>query len=119
MIINGQKLDKCKPEVKTLIDYLASLYGTIIITSGYRDPIYNKKVGGATHSAHITGEAVDFKVSNVSPIKLAAKVLDAAGKFPIKGMGIDVYAGYIHVDIKDRGVNRICYWAYGKNGRVA
>lgn len=36
--------------------------GSITITSAYRDKAYNLKVGGASNSAHIYGQAVDFKV---------------------------------------------------------
>ena len=36
--------------------------GSITITSGYRTPTYNASVGGASNSAHIYGQAVDFRV---------------------------------------------------------
>ena len=32
----------------------------ITISSGYRNPQVNRAVGGALHSAHLTGHAVDF-----------------------------------------------------------
>ena len=34
------------------------------ITSGYRDPISNKKAGGAAKSSHLEGKAVDLADSN-------------------------------------------------------
>ena len=47
----------------SLLDILQSLrdkYGNLIITSGYRCNSWNKKVGGATNSWHLTGQASDF-----------------------------------------------------------
>lgn len=38
--------------------------GPITITSGYRTPAYNKRVGGSTNSAHMDGRAADFKVKD-------------------------------------------------------
>ena len=35
----------------------------IIITSGYRSPSYNQKVGGVKNSQHTKGQAVDFITS--------------------------------------------------------
>ena len=34
----------------------------IIISSGYRSPTLNRAVGGAAHSQHLTGEAVDIRI---------------------------------------------------------
>lgn len=38
------------------------LYGKpMIVSSGYRPPEHNKRVGGAPNSSHLTCEAVDFR----------------------------------------------------------
>ena len=50
--------------VENVLDPLrANIEKPIIITSGYRSPSYNKKVGGAKNSQHIKGQAVDFITS--------------------------------------------------------
>lgn len=49
-----------------IVDWLEKIRshfgGSITVTSAYRTSIYNRSVGGASNSAHIYGQAVDFKV---------------------------------------------------------
>jgi len=70
----------------------------IKITSGYRDPSFNKKIGGATQSRHITGEAADLKIQGYTPKQVAAIIekLISAGKMKQGGLGI--YSTWIHYD---------------------
>ena len=50
--------------VENVLDPLrGNLAKPIIITSGYRNPEYNIKVGGAKNSQHTKGQAVDFITS--------------------------------------------------------
>ena len=51
----------------------------IIINSGYRSPQLNKKIGGVANSNHLTGCAVDIRVSGMEQlIRYAAILLDYA-----------------------------------------
>ena len=51
----------------------------IIINSGYRSPQLNKKIGGVANSNHLTGCAVDIRVSGMEQlIRYAAILLDFA-----------------------------------------
>ena len=70
----------------------------IKITSGYRSPEHNAKVGGVKSSRHITGEAADFKIAGMTPKEVAAVIekLIAAGKMEEGGLGI--YSTWIHYD---------------------
>ena len=43
-----------------LLETLREKYGAIIITSGYRCPSYNSRVGGVNDSRHLYGQAADF-----------------------------------------------------------
>ncbi len=43
---------------------------SITITSGYRTAAHNKKIGGATNSYHMTGQAADIAVVGVNPLKV-------------------------------------------------
>ncbi len=72
----------------------------IKITSGYRDPSFNKKIGGASQSRHITGEAADLKIEGYTPKQVAAIIekLIASGKMKQGGLGI--YSTWIHYDCR-------------------
>jgi uncharacterized protein YcbK (DUF882 family) len=72
----------------------------IKITSGYRDSSFNKKIGGASQSRHITGQAADLKIEGYTPKQVAAIIekLIASGKMKQGGLGI--YKTWIHYDIR-------------------
>lgn len=72
----------------------------IIITSGYRTPEHNKKVGGVGGSAHLTASAADIVVRGISPAQVAATIenLIAANKMLQGGVGI--YNNFVHYDIR-------------------
>ena len=72
----------------------------IKITSGYRSPEHNAKVGGAKSSKHITGEAADLKIEGYTPKQVAAVIekLIAAGK--MKQGGIGTYSTWVHYDVR-------------------
>jgi zinc D-Ala-D-Ala carboxypeptidase len=53
----------------------------IIITSGYRCPVLNAKVGGVATSAHTQGLAVDFKSSFGTPKEICQQLVDAGVQF--------------------------------------
>ena len=62
------------------LEVLRERAGTpIIINSGYRSPQLNRKIGGAPNSNHLTGCAVDIRVSGMEQlIRYAAILLDYA-----------------------------------------
>ena len=49
--------------------------GPIVINSGYRSPQLNRKVGGVTTSNHLTGCAVDIRVSGQEQLIIYAAIL--------------------------------------------
>lgn len=68
----------------------------ITITSGYRSPAHNAKVGGAKNSYHIRGMAADIKVKGVSP----RQVFDfCISNFDYGGFGL--YASWTHIDSRE------------------
>lgn len=66
--------------VKTLQD-LRNKYGkSITITSGYRCPAHNKKVGGTTNSKHTQGLATDFYMSGFNSQSTRVNVINELKK---------------------------------------
>lgn len=82
--------------LKELVDKLQQLrdkYGkSITITSGYRSPEYNAKIGGVTNSQHILGRAVDITGKDLNKLyDLCLEIFNAVGDGRKKGK-------FIHVD---------------------
>lgn len=66
--------------VDMVLDPLRRMYGKpIVITSGYRSPQLNKKVGGVANSWHTQGNAADIHVSSVTE---ATKIFSILQKIP-------------------------------------
>ena len=72
----------------------------VVITSGYRSPEHNRRVGGAERSQHLTAGAADIRVAGVSPAELYCTIerLIAAGRMEEGGLGI--YTGHVHYDVR-------------------
>lgn len=77
-----------------------SLGKTISITSGYRSPQHNKKIGGAKDSQHIKGMAADIKVSGMTPKEVALVIEGLIEQGKIKQGGIGIYPSWVHYDIR-------------------
>lgn len=66
--------------VDMVLDPLRRLYGKpIVITSGYRCPELNKRVGGVANSWHTQGNAADIHVSSLAE---ASKIFSNLQKIP-------------------------------------
>lgn len=74
---------------------------SITITSAYRTPTYNKKVGGATGSEHTKGKAADIWISGIDPLTVAqyAQYLGTANGIGWYPPG---YGSFTHIDVGTR-----------------
>lgn len=86
-----------------LVDYVQKIrdhFGkSITITSAYRCPTHNSRVGGATGSRHSSGQAADIVVESVAP-KLVAQYAESIG---IKGIGLyetSKDGHFVHIDTR-------------------
>jgi lysozyme len=75
----------------------------IIVTSGYRDPDTNRRVGGARNSRHTYGDAIDFYVQGESPVETFKKL-----KGYHKSGGLAVGNGFVHLDMR----GTVARWRY-------
>ncbi len=87
-----------------LVEYLSKIrehFGQpITITSGYRCPVHNRNVGGATGSRHGKGDAADIVVKGTSP-RTVAQYAESIG---IKGIGLyetSKDGHFVHIDTRD------------------
>lgn len=92
-----------------LMDKLEKLraYGgfTIHINSGYRSPSYNKKVGGASKSQHISGTAADIVVKKDGKTVSGKLICCLCQYLSFKGIGY-ISESAVHVDMRESGSYR-------------
>lgn len=78
-MINSNKLTGCIKEILVLADVLDSIAkkkGTeLVVSSGFRDMTTNIAAGGATHSLHLTGRAIDFCFQDTHIFKIIGELL--------------------------------------------
>lgn len=97
---NGVPLELLS-NVKELAEQLQVLrdeLGPITITSGYRTPAYNKKIGGAKYSQHTLAKAADIKVQGMTPEQVKATIERLIKEGKMKDGGIGIYASWVHYD---------------------
>jgi len=72
----------------------------IIVSSGYRTPQHNKKVGGVEHSLHLKALASDIKVKSVPPSNLFKVIDNLIDKKLVQDGGLFLYPSHVHYDIR-------------------
>ena len=104
---------------KTLLPHLADTFASLRqelgnrplkISSGYRTPEYNAKVGGVGNSWHIQGRALDIeRPKDITEEEFHAKVKAWVAKDIAPHLGaVGYYSGFVHIDTRPR---RIITWS--------
>lgn len=89
-------LSNLKKTAQELQKYKITIFrnSKVIITSGWRSPAYNKKIGGAAKSLHTMGLALDFVVQGMSP-QIIQKMLN-----PVHVGGLEFAPTWTHIDLR-------------------
>lgn len=78
----------------------------MVISSGYRSPEYNRRIGGSKESAHMEGKAADILVSGANAIHLVHLALQAG----MTGLGVSQkgphQSRFLHLDLAGPTPNR-------------
>jgi hypothetical protein len=87
LVVDDQALD--------LLQALRERLGKpLILTSAYRSPAHNKRVGGAKNSRHMQGDAFDVRMDNHDPHEFEA----LARMIGFTGFGYYPKSGFMHID---------------------
>lgn len=118
---NKEANGECVLDIKlmNLCDNLRDIVGWTNVTSGYRTPEYNAKIGGSSNSNHVKGLAADLKFDftpwNITSLKL---LLSGIG---FTNIGIYVNSRgdllWVHVDIGKRW-NAVNGWEHYNESAV-
>lgn len=87
------------------LDTIRALLGTpIIVSSGYRSPLVNRSVGGATRSQHTEGRAVDFVSPRFgTPKQIVEKILSS--NIPFDQL-IHEFDSWVHISFSTNNRNQ-------------
>ncbi len=78
------------------------LNAPMIITSGYRNQIVNRLVGGVNSSQHTKGQAVDFVIKGMTPSQIISIIKTSKIEFD---QLINEYDKWVHISY-NKGKNR-------------
>lgn len=93
-------------DLSTKLEQLRALFKSpITVTSAYRCPTHNKRVGGSSGSKHVKGQAADVKCANTNPVcfGIVAKEL-----FPAVGIYWYGTSAFVHVDTRTVKATWLC-----------
>ena len=96
-----------KPELVRIIKKAERHFGRYaVVTSGYRSPRHNRRIGGAKRSMHMTCMAADIQIKGVSKWTLAKWLRQQDGR---GGVGTYCHTQSVHIDVGEkRDWNRRC-----------
>ena len=76
----------------------------IKITSGYRSPEYNRRIGGAKKSQHVKGNAADIQVEGLTPGQVRKKAVESGLFSYVEPLSMT--PTWTHVDVRGKGWGR-------------
>lgn len=102
---NAQVVDRLLASARTMQEIRDRFGKLIFINSWYRDPATNQRIGGASQSRHMRGDAVDFRVQDIPPPAVYAALDSWWGN---RG-GLASSSVFTHIDMRGHRAR----WGYG------
>ena len=86
--------------------------GPLTVVSGYRTSAWNKRVGGAKASTHVTAEGADIRPGDPDSVAVLHTLIlrmHSEGRLPGLG-GLGRYGGWVHVDVRKAPDGHLRRW---------
>lgn len=117
--IDNSVPDELMPNVKLTaikLELVRKVLGKpIIITSGYRCPALNARVGGVSTSAHTKGLAVDFHSAYGTPKEICQRLIDTGVQFDKL---IQEHNQWVHIGFSPSHNRQIVLTAFKQGGKT-
>lgn len=101
-------------ELAEIFEFIRKSAGNlpIKILSGYRTVSYNKKIGGAKHSQHLQGRALDMRPPSGMSVEEFYNLIKKLSKNTAIG-GIGLYSTFVHVDTRPKNSHIVQWFGNG------
>ena len=107
--LSEEHLENAKKLFANVVQPIREKFGITLITSGYRSPDLNAKIGGSSKSQHCKGQAVDLECLKESNADVAMWI---ENNLDFDQLILEFYtpgepsSGWIHVSYNEDGKNR-------------
>lgn len=72
----------------------------IVLNSAYRTPNYNRSIGGAVQSQHLTASAADIRIAGMTSKEVHATILKLIAEGKMHNGGVGLYNTFVHYDVR-------------------
>ena len=119
--LSEEHLENAKELFENVVQPVREKFGVTLITSGYRSPELNAKIGGSSRSQHCKGEAVDIECLKATTEEVSRYIHD---NLDFDQLILEFYtpgipdSGWVHVSYKSEGNRKSVLTAMKENGKT-